>query len=157
MPLGSLPIAPAVCRQSPVRECLEELVHRCTQAMRGERSLLMSCDDDAWREMSKGAGFEELVMAMPGAFSVFFPSDKPDAEGKWPGVDLRARYGEKVQLHASALAKARAILIVGRASVTGSAARNDELARLRATFVEGLVREALGPGVPEIRGWGLAS
>lgn len=156
LPLGTFPVAPAVCREPAVRERLDELIRRCTQA-RGERSLLTECGADAWRDVSTGKGFEELVMGIPGAFSVFFPNGEPRLEGTWPGVSVRSRYAERIRGHAPAMAKAQALLIVGRASVSGGQAQNYALAQRRAALVEGLVREALGPSVPEIRGWGLAA
>lgn len=157
LPIGSFPVAPAVCRRPAIRAKLDELLNRCTQARRGQRSLLLECDADAWLEMSKDSGFEELVMSMPGAFSVFFPNALPDPDRKWPGAEVHTHYADGIRRHAGELGEAQALLIIGRASNVGEPALNFALAQRRAELVESLVREVLGPSMPEIRAWGLAS
>lgn len=149
-------VAPDVCRQDDVRETLDELLLRCAQVQRGGGGLLTDCGDEAWREMSKAPDFETRVLSMPGAFSVFFPNGKPDGP-QWPGADVRAWYTDRIRASAQPLARARAILVIGRASLSGSAAVNYELARQRARFVRERLQEILGASAPPIREWGLAA
>lgn len=150
-------VAPAVCRDDEVRPRLNELLLRCAQARRGAPSLLTDCDAGDWRQMSQAKDFVDLVVGMPGAFPVFFPTGQPDREGRWPGVEVRERYLDGVRRLAAALQRGQAILVFGRASASGGAALNFELAERRAGFVRGLIKEELAEAAPRLHAWGLAA
>lgn len=158
VPVEKLPVAPPACREPAVKRALEALSRSCVQASGDQEATLLNCRTEVWSRISQSdARFEELVMTMPGAFSVFFPNGLPDGRGTWPNAAARRGYAEAIAAHAEALRAARLILVIGRASVSGGEDENRELAERRAKLVEGILVELLGPGHRQIFHWGLAA
>ena len=152
-----LPLAPMACREPAVRAALTELTRTCAQARGTAEMLLTSCNTEDWQSLSRrNTSLERHLMAMPGAFSVFYPQGKPDERQTWPSPDVRDLYMDGLLGHREELRRARQIFVIGRASVLGDERVNARLAERRARFVEGLLTKMLGAERPPILRWGLA-
>lgn len=157
MRVDALLLAPRACRESAVHEALTALIRTCAQASGTTEMLLTSCDAGLWRSLSqRNTSLERHLMAMPGAFSVFFPNGKPDEKQTWPGPDARDLYMDSLPGHQEDLRRAKQIFVIGRASIFGDELVNARLAERRAAFVEDLLTTMLGADRAPILRWGLA-
>jgi hypothetical protein len=87
---------------------------------------------------------------------VHFPQGEPGPRGRWPTPNIYATYLEQLAPHHAALQEAKALLVIGRASVEGPKEINQALSARRIALVESLLRAALGASAPPIHAWALA-
>ena len=158
---SNLPIADASCRRPEVREVIEMLKRYCADASGSDIAKvdLLTCDEKQWEAIARtNAAFDRPMLKIPSAFAVFFPTGEP--RGRFPSPSQGAHYAARIteqEALVDALTRAKAVMVIGRASATGNEAENLELAWRRAKVAEGIVRDALGwRSVEHVRRWGLA-
>lgn len=153
-----LPVAPDVCRAGPTRAALEYLRSRCAAALGHADSRLTACNAETWEGLSsRDPTFEGHIEALPRKFSLHFPRGEPGPRGRWLTSEIRSYYMQQLAEHHPMLREARAIFVIGRASVEGSYEANRALSERRTAVVAELLQEGLGPAAPPIHAWALAS
>ena len=152
----ALPLARPQCRAAQVQAAVLALRRKCEGRQGLASGSLDDCEVASWEQMSgSDPNFVELLGELPGAFTVHFPANLPDAGGRWTGT-VRGSYREQLGSRVAGLGSARQILVIGRASHDGTSERNRELAQRRSKLVAELLTELL-PGGPPLRRWSLAS
>lgn len=153
-----LPVAPDVCRAGPTRMALEYLRSRCATALSRADAPLTACSAATWESLSsRDPTFEGYIEVLPHKFSVHFPQGEPGLRGGWLAPPIRSYYLQQIHRHHAVLTEARAIFVIGRASVEGSAELNRALSERRTALVAELLSEDLGPAAPPVHVWALAS
>ncbi|HRI09101.1 MAG TPA: hypothetical protein PKW35_14865 [Nannocystaceae bacterium] len=149
----ALPIADPICRGPAVRPVIDSLARACASEKHVSVSQvdLTSCDAAAWETMARGrADFDARFVLLPGAFALFFPNDQPKATGGFPSPAQREHLAATMREHEgvrAAMARARVMMAIGRASRAGDRITNTALARRRARLAAELVgdvRRSLG-------------
>lgn len=159
--IKDLRIADAVCREPETRAALDRLVSQCAAKRpsgKGAGSLGL-CEAWQWEEIARSDyHFDRRLLKLPGAFAVFFPTGEPQEGGRFPSPTQRQHYVARMRAEdrfMAAMAGARVVMAVGRASVTGEPVKNLALAQRRAQVAVSLVSEALGRD-PRVLEFGLA-
>ena len=153
-----LPVAPEACRAGPTRMALDYLRSRCATMLGQTDAPLTACTAETWEGLSsQDPNFEGYIEALPRKFSVHFPLGEPGPRGAWLTSEIRSYYSQQLEQHHAALMDARAIFVLGRASVEGSAEMNRALSERRTAVVAELLREDLGPTAPPVHVWALAN
>jgi hypothetical protein len=152
-------VADASCRAPEVQGALMRLRRRCAGVKGRDEVGLSACSEVEWEKMARAdKGVDADLLALPGAFAVFFPVGAPDAAGRWVSPHMREHYVASLRGSPAirgALGAAKAVMVVGRASVTGDALANRELAQRRATTAAEWIKEAARVQAPVLV-WGLA-
>ncbi|HEY0132671.1 MAG TPA: hypothetical protein VGB85_01290 [Nannocystis sp.] len=152
-----LPRAPEVCRAGPTRASLEYLRSRCAADLGQVDAPLTACTAKTWEPLSRrDPTFAGHIEALTHVFTVHFPQGEPGPRGTWATPEIRATYLRQLAPHHAALRDAKALLVIGRASVEGSEELNRALSERRTALVVGLLRSALGDAAPPIHAWALA-
>lgn len=153
-----LPVAPEVCRGGATHMALENLRSRCASALGQVDAPLTACTEETWEGLSsRDPTFEAFIEVLPRKFSVHFPQGEPGPRGTWLTAGIEGYYLQQLEQHHAALMEARAIFVIGRASVEGSAELNRALSERRTAVIARLLRAELGPTAPPVHVWALAS
>lgn len=152
-----LPRAPEVCRAGPTRAALEYLRSRCAADLGQVDAPLTACTVKTWEPLSRrDASFAGHIEALSHVFTVHFPQGEPGPRGTWVTPGIVATYLRQLAPHRAALLDAKALLVIGRASVEGSDELNRALSERRTALVARMLRIALGEAAPPIHAWALA-
>lgn len=152
-----LPVASEVCRAGPTRAALEYLRSRCAADLGQADAPLTACTVKTWEPLSRrDPTFAGHIEALTHVFTVHFPQGEPGPRGTWATQGILGTYLRQLAPHRAVLLKAKALLVIGRASVEGSDELNRALSERRTALVARLLRTALGDATPPIHAWALS-